>query len=100
MAVVLAALHSAAAWSPSWRTYTQTLLAVDGGMARGAAACLQDRDLPSDELGFSTHTESSSLLSQFRLGVARQRAGDTSGALEAYDVFVRAAEEHGAPPHT
>jgi tetratricopeptide (TPR) repeat protein len=100
MAAIVLAVHSAAAWSLSWRTCPQPRLAVDVGMARGCAACLQDRDLPSDDLGFSTFTESSSLLTQFHLGVARQRAGDTNGALEAYDVFVRAAEEHGAPPHT
>ena len=44
--------------------------------------------------------DSISLAAQFRLGVVKQRAGDTDGALEAYQVFVDAAEDHGAPPYT
>jgi tetratricopeptide (TPR) repeat protein len=45
-------------------------------------------------------SESSSLSAQFRLGVTKHRAGDADGALEAYEVFISAAEEHGTTSHT
>lgn len=41
-----------------------------------------------------------SLLSQFNLGLTLQRAGDPEGALEAYEVFISAAEESGTPTKT
>ena len=47
-----------------------------------------------------SHTQTTSLLAQFELGVTQQRAGDADGALQAYSVFVSAAEQHGAPPAT
>jgi len=45
-------------------------------------------------------TESTSLLTHFNLGLARQRAGDAEGALEAYQFFVDVASSNGAPAHT
>ena len=85
----LVAAWTPVAWNPTWRLVESR---------RVIAAYLQADDQGGMETG--TYAESSSLLGQFRLGLTKQRAGDADGALDAYEVFVNAAQEYGAPPHT
>eukprot|EP00322_Chrysochromulina_rotalis_P019878 CAMPEP_0115839370 /NCGR_PEP_ID=MMETSP0287-20121206/6218_1 /TAXON_ID=412157 /ORGANISM="Chrysochromulina rotalis, Strain UIO044" /LENGTH=197 /DNA_ID=CAMNT_0003292943 /DNA_START=17 /DNA_END=610 /DNA_ORIENTATION=- len=65
-------------------------------LTRCGAPRLESNEIPDD----GSFTETKSLLAQFQLGLAQQRADDTDGALETYDIFISAAEEHGASPHT